>query len=265
MGPSLLTIAPAATSCLGQSNRDRSTISPAIISSYARPVMARKVLRSLYKKTPRQLQMRLLVRRRTPMWLNRGILFIHIPRAAGTSINQALYGRFMGHPKAAEIRRWGSAPLNALPSFAITRNPWERLVSSYRFARRGGGAGGAFEAGILQPDQYRVAEFDSFERFVKEWLLRHNPVILDGIFQPQSTFVAGADGQLLVDHVGRLNDLEPTLDFIEHALGYRPEIPRGNRSGEWIDFRQFYTPELIGHVGSFYADDVERFGYSFED
>jgi hypothetical protein len=226
--------------------------------------MTSDLLRSLYKKTPRQLQMRLLVRRRTPMWLNRGILFIHIPRAAGTSINQALYGRFMGHPKAAEIRRWGSAPLNALPSFAITRNPWERLVSSYRFARRGSGTGGAFEAGILRPDQYRGAEFDTFERFVKQWLLHQNRTSLDGIFQPQTTFVADADGQPLLDHVGCLNDLEPTLDFIEHALGYRPEIPQGNRSGKRTDFRHFYTGELVELVGNFYARDVEAFGYSFD-
>jgi hypothetical protein len=209
--------------------------------------------------------MRVLVRRRTPEWVNSGIVFIHIPRSAGTSINQALYGRFMGHATAAEIRRWGSHALKSLPSFAITRNPWERLVSAYRFAKRGGGAGGAFEAGILRPDQYREAEFDSFERFVKEWLLRRKPKNLDGVFQPQSTFVTSANGQLLVDHVGRLSNLEPTLDFIEAAVGHRPQIPQGNRSGKWVDFRQFYTPELVGLVGDFYAADIERFSYSFDD
>jgi hypothetical protein len=208
--------------------------------------------------------MRLLVKRRTTMWLKAGILFVHIPRAAGTSLNHALYGRFMGHPTAAEIHHWGSRALDALPSFAITRNPWERLVSAYRFAKRGGGAGGAFEAGILQPDRYQVAEFESFQRFVEEWLLRHKEANLDGIFQPQWTFVIGEDGQILVDHIGHLNDLEPTLDFVEGALGYRLQIPDGNRSGERMDFRQFYTPELVELVGNFYARDVEAFGYSFD-
>lgn len=226
--------------------------------------MSRELLRSLYKRSPRQLQMQLLVRRRTPTWVNSGIVFIHIPRVAGTSINQALYGQFMGHPQAAEIRRWGTASLNALPFFAVTRNPWQRLISAYRFARRGGGSGGEFEAGILHRRRYQVAEFDSFKHFVEKWLLHRDPANLDGIFQPQSMFVTGAEGEILVDHVGRLNDLEPTLDFIERALGHRPEIPRGNCSGERRDFRQFYTPELRRLVGRFYAEDIERFGYSFD-
>jgi hypothetical protein len=226
--------------------------------------MAADLLRTIYKRTPRAVQMRLLVRRRTPLWLKAGILFIHIPRAAGTSINQALYDRFMGHPRASEIRRWGSAELNALPSFAITRNPWERLVSAYRFARRGGGVGGPFEAGVLEPDRYRGAEFEDFARFVTQWLPAQQGERLDWIFQPQSLFVTGDSGQLLVDHVGRLDDLKPTLDFIDGAIGRRPRIAVGNRSGEATDFRQFYTPALVEAAARFYAEDVDRFGYSFD-
>ena len=39
---------------------------------------------------------------------------------------------------------------------------------------------------------------------------------------------------------------------------------RSNRSGVPVDYRSFYTPELIDLVGSIYAEDVARFDYGFE-
>lgn len=208
--------------------------------------------------------MSLLVRRQTPIWLRAGIVFIHIPKAAGTSINEALFDRFMGHARAEDLIRSGSVELSTLPRFAIARNPWDRLVSAYRFARRGKGAGGAHQAWVWRPEQYQVPQCASFERFVNEWLAPRDIRKLDGIFQPQWYFVCGPNGELLVDHMGRVEDLEPTVDFIERAIGRRPAIPESNRSGERIDFRDFYTPALVDLVGQIYREDVERFGYSFE-
>lgn len=221
-------------------------------------------LRALYNHLPISLRNAILVRRRTPVWLRAGIVFVHVPRVAGTSMNHALYGRFMGHASACDIRRWGSAALNVLPSFAITRNPWERLVSAYRFAKRGGGVGGAFEAGIFSPQRYQGKEFDTFEVFVKEWLLRQDRAKLDGVFQAQSFFVAGPEGELLVDHIGRLDRLEETIDFVQAILGKPLEVSQGNLSGEHVQFRKYYTPELVDLVGDFYREDICRFGYTFD-
>ncbi|GAH07415.1 unnamed protein product, partial [marine sediment metagenome] len=63
----------------------------------------------------------------------------HIPRNGGTSINNALYGRFMGHYTARDVRFWAPDLFGRLPSFAVTRNPWARLLSAYRFAEKQSG------------------------------------------------------------------------------------------------------------------------------
>lgn len=220
------------------------------------------LLRDFYGLLPASLRLAILVKRREPLWIQRRIVFIHVPKAAGTSINQALYGRFMGHPRASDVEKWGSARLRALPRFAVVRNPWDRLLSAYRFAKLGSGIGGIV-AGIRNPEQYRVPEFDSFDRFVHEWLAPRDVTGLDGVFQPQHMFLYSQDGRLLVNHLGKLEHLGPTYAFIEQILGHPIDLPRSNQSGERIDYRQVYTPQTRAIVGSIYREDVERFGYDF--
>jgi len=125
-------------------------------------------VRHAYYHLPQPLQRAVLVRRRGPIWLRAGIVFVHIPKAAGTSISEALYGRFVGHVRAADVVQWGPSRLKALPRFAITRNPWDRLVSAYRFVTRGGGVGGAHAGRVWRAEQYRISEFQSFDRFVTD-------------------------------------------------------------------------------------------------
>jgi len=221
--------------------------------------------RDLYYRSPVELQNFVLVRRRSPIWLRAGIVFVHVPKVAGTSFNQALYGRFMGHIPASSIRRWASANVRALPSFAVTRNPWDRLVSAYRFVKQGGGSGGAITAGVWRPERYRCPEFQSFERFVVEWLSEHRIGPIEHHFRPQTSYLCDASGKLLVDHVGRVENLEPTFDFLRENLHEIRTLPDSNRSGDAVDYRSFYTPELVELVGSIYAQDVKTFGYAFED
>lgn len=225
--------------------------------------MVANLLRSLYYRVPLDLRHGILVRSNSARWIRTGVVFIHIPKAAGISINEALFGRSMGHARACDIARWGSDALKAVPSFAVTRNPWDRLVSAYRFARRGRGVGGTRQSWVWRPEQYQIPEFESFESFVNEWLAPRDIRTLDPIFQPQSLFTCDDRGRVLVDHVGKLEDLAPTLDFLEKTLGWRPDIPQANRSGDAVDYRSFYTPELTSLVGQIYRQDVELFRYDF--
>ncbi|MDQ4087123.1 MAG: sulfotransferase family protein [Pseudomonadota bacterium] len=221
------------------------------------------LLRELSYRLPEGPRRALMVRRRAKYWRRAGIVFIHVPKAAGTSINEALYGRFMGHARASDVKRWAPRAVRALPSFSVTRNPWDRLVSAYRFASRGQGLGETYRAGMWQASRYRTPEFATFERFVEEWLAPRDVTRLDGVFKPQWLFLCDRSKRLLVDHAGRLEDMEPTLDFIARHAGSRPAPARANRSGESVDYRSFYTPPLINAVAEIYRDDIELFGYDF--
>ena len=220
--------------------------------------------RSIYRTLPGGFQRRVLVARRSPLWLEAGIVFIHIPKAAGTAINDALYGRFMGHVRASDVERWGSSAVKALPRFAVARNPWDRLVSAYRFVKRGGGVGGRHAGRVLQAEQYRIPEFESFGRFVTEWLVDRDPRKLDLAFRPQWPFVCNDGGEVAVDHLGRFEDLDATYAFLRRTVPTIGPIRESNRSGAPVDYRRFYTQELVDIVASIYAEDVTKFDYSFE-
>ena len=217
-----------------------------------------------YYLLPQSLRQAVLVQQCSPLWATTGIVFIHIPRSAGSSFDLALYGRFMGHVRAVSIRQWANSQIKSLPSFAITRNPWERLVSSFRVARRGSGTGGEFHAKVFRPERYQICAFETFESFVVEWLSNRDLRKLDPIFQPQSRFLCDRGGSVLVDHVGRIENLGPTLEFIREHLGFVLQIPHANRSGDQIDYRKLYTSKTIEITQQLYAEDIERFGYDFE-
>lgn len=226
--------------------------------------MSLQLLRNLSYKLPIGVQNAMLVRRRQSLWLRAGVVFVHIPKAAGTAINEALYGRFMGHVRACDVERWATPAIKALPRFAITRNPWGRLVSAYRFATRGGGMGGAHAGRVRSREQYRVAEFETFDRFVREWLAARDVRRLDFVFQPQSPFVCNARGEIIVDHLGRFEELDATYAYLRRTVPGLAPLRVSNRSGEPVDYRSFYTPELVDLVASIYADDVKTFDYRFE-
>lgn len=221
-------------------------------------------IRHAYKAhVPNHIRECVLVRRRKNIFIKNGIVFIHIPKAAGSSISQEIYGRFIGHISACALEQVGSDALLALPRFALARNPWSRSVSAWRFARAGVGSGEGLRAGILNAERYQSSEFASFERFVLDWLPSADLKREDGVFKPQSHYVCGREGKLIVDHLGRVENMAATEDWLERILGRALQIPHVNRSGEKIDYRSFYTAEMRDSIARIYADDLSLFGYDF--
>ena len=189
------------------------------------------------------------------------MVFIHVPKAAGSSLNQALYGRFMGHYTAAEVYRFASRRVASLPRFTVVRDPWSRAVSAWRFVRAGVGTGEGVVAGMAKAERYDRPQFASFDGFV-EWLATADLSREDGVFRPQSRWFTDAGGRELVQHIGRLEDLGPTVAWVEARTGRPFAVGHTNRSGDAIDWRRLYTPDTAAIVGRVYADDVRRLGYA---
>jgi hypothetical protein len=209
---------------------------------------------------PRPLEHGAMIVRRRGHWRRANLIFIHIPKAAGTSISGAVYGRPLGHLRAADIRRIYPGLFRRLPVFAVTRNPWDRLASAYRFAVRGGTS----EAGMRNRQMYRTGAFRSFEAFVEEWLVEQNLDEADYVFQPQSVYVTDRHGNVIVDFLGKTEAMPEVEAWLAETLGCHIAIGHRNALNGSGSYRESYPcVSLVNRVGDLYRSDVELFGYDF--
>jgi hypothetical protein len=216
----------------------------------------------LFHIVPEPPLQRLRAYRRSNVFRRTGVVFIHVPKAAGTSIAETVFGRFVGHFGVVDVLAACPPDVQALPRFSVVRNPWDRVVSAWTFARAGSGLGGSTTVRIHAARQYRVPAFERFDTFVSEWLAVRDVERLDGVFRPQSAYVTDATGELRLDHLGRLEQLAETEAWLSSVLGRKIEFGRANTSSH-EHYRSYYTSETRRKVGEIYARDIALFGYEF--
>jgi len=203
-------------------------------------------------------------------------IFLHVDKAAGSSIQVALaqYAEprrnsrprrklvwlgslnriahlyraleFPEHVTANTIRKCLPANVySAAFKFAFVRNPYDRLVSLYAFLRNT----------VRHRDHRRVMRMKGFEEFI-HWEIRRNKM-------SQYSYVTDAKGNLIVDFVGRYEQLHRDFAIVCSRLGLMAQLPLVNVSGH-PDYRTYYTPQTRALVGRSCAYDLELFGYDFD-
>lgn len=172
----------------------------------------------------------------------RQFIFIHVPKTAGTSVGRAL--------KAAVPAGWRPGP--HIPaytvleirrdwfSFAFVRNPWDRMVSLWRFAG---------------PDK-TLREFIIFSRV--------EPRPFSEPFKMQQTwFINDQMGKPLVSFIGRFEQLHTDFSHVCHEIGIEvPTLGHFNRT-EHTNYRDYYDAETREMMAADYAQDIDTFGYRF--
>ena len=91
-------------------------------------------------------------------------IFIHVPKTGGSSVKKALGIKVHGHKKFSD---W-SKDYPDYFSFAFTRNPWDRFVSSFFYLEQGG----MFEYDQKNYDKYINGL--SFTEFILKISKRHH-------------------------------------------------------------------------------------------
>jgi hypothetical protein len=204
-------------------------------------------------------------------------IFIHIPKTAGSSIQTALVSRerwpllirliwrffitfkidkqtvllswinihhirgffvaaFAAHATAREVKdALPGAIFDGYFKFAVVRNPWDHCVSVYEYFNQVHG---------------RCYEFKEF---------------LERGFTPQKARISDANGNLLVDYVARMENLESDMQHVFEKCGIplaARDIIKSNQSSRQ-PLEDYYDAEAVEMVRRLYKDDIEYFGYSF--
>lgn len=190
---------------------------------------------------------------------DRKALFIHVPKAAGTSVSTALFGREVGHLPVACYKRFLDDEFDGLFKFSFVRNPWDRLVSAYTFLQQGGMPAYSADREFFAR---KLSRYRDFDEFTERWLTRTN-VYSYIHFYPQSYFLV-AGGKIAVDYIGRVETIGQDFQHVADVLGSDAILGKANTTGgREHSYRESYTPKTREIVRRVYREDIERFSYEF--
>lgn len=209
-------------------------------------------------------------------------LFVHVPKAAGTSIAGAfapldLMRAGRGEKDAAKRQAWieskgypdalldlpthataaqiketlGEDRFATLFKFAVVRNPWDMELSWYTYNVQT----------VTAPHHKRVAGYADFNDYVRRHLDDHGALLAPG---PQAKYVFDEAGTQIVDQVLRYEDLEAGFMAVLDQLGLTGiELDRFNQSYH-APWTEAYTVETFDLVKSIALADADTFGYAAE-
>ena len=186
----------------------------------------------------------------TPVATKVPFAFVHINKCGGSSVEIAL-GVAKRHTGAARMREeLGHEDWARRFTFAIVRNPFDRVVSIYYYRVRtdNGGLGDRH----LSVNQWIEAVWS--ERDPRYW----NDTLL---LAPSWDWVS-QNGQMLVDEIARLETIDQDWAAIAARLGVAPTLDRWN-SNHHPDYRLLLSPRARKVIETAFAEDFERFGYCY--
>jgi len=191
-------------------------------------------------------------------------IFIHVPKAAGQSVNRRLGGATRGVPEHAPLSFFD---VRNRFTFGFARNPWSRMVSLYSFicqktlrspespayqreARRMG-----FKAWLTEDHFFMDQD--------KNWMIQDLPSMQR---RPQMFWLEGCD------FIGKVESLEQDFKIARKTAGIRPRLgeifgqgrslEHRNRSSH-TDYRRYYDAESKTFVARHFEMDIDAFKYTF--
>lgn len=184
-------------------------------------------------------------------------IFIHIPKTAGTSIYDLIGYTYIGHVPYSWYKNRDIEKFNTYFKFAVVRNPWDRLVSTYFYLKQGGS--NAMDQVWANKN---LSSYSSFDQFVKQWLNKEN-INSWMHFIPQFKFIYDESMQRQVDYIARFENLSEDFSVISNKLELHKSLPHINASKR-KPYQHYYNEQTRTIVAEVYKEDIELLGYQFE-
>lgn len=189
------------------------------------------------------------------------MIFIHIPKAAGTAINQGLFGRLagLGHVSCQKyLQIYGNANFNSMFKFTFTRNPYDRFVSAYEYLRTGGN-----NSHDLLFKREAIDKYKDFDDFVLNGFAKNEKMQRHIHFKKQADFLY-IDNKIAVDFVGRHENIQKDYQYIASMIHDARDLGTKNTSAREKDFEEYFLNSTVKDViCDFYEPDFRLLKYDF--
>lgn len=172
--------------------------------------------------------------------------FIHIPKAAGSSLYSIIGGQslsYLGHVRAIDAK-----------FFAFTRNPYDRLVDAYVYLTNGGGQ---TELDLLYQDILnRYIDFTDFVLHIEQDELTDKIVHI----KPMTWFLCDNDNRIVVQNVFKIEEPD-RIDIFMESNGYGKLSDVRINVTERPHYSAYLNPENIEEINRLYNMDFNLFKY----
>ena len=174
-----------------------------------------------------------------------GIIFIHIPKNAGTFINGVVYPsidpslstKINAHHSTTYLKRLDEKRFEKLPKFAILRHPASRLESAFNYLK--------YSSPFVTDQRFAqtsLATYTSLSKLCEKATEQDLEKILSWPhFQPQISYICDKNGVINVDALTVIEGLEVGLSMIGklYSKTWNVERTKQSRISEDLKIRKF--------------------------
>jgi len=205
----------------------------------------------------------------------RKIVFIHIPKTGGQSIEHFLFPDYnfnedenktimygwnnkvgwLNHLTCSEIKSYGNIPDKKYEEyfkFTFVRNPWERLISEYAWK---------FYNNFKLFKQFCI---DISEMNYENWISNYkDPLAFVQHIKAQHEYIYDSKGNLEINFLGKYENFNRDFQSICEGTNLKYNEPYFYNKSKHKHYTYYYdklTKELVSRI---YKDDIEIFNYSF--
>ena len=187
-------------------------------------------------------------------------IFTHIPKAAGLSIESALFSEKVGHKIILWYEFYDAQRFKDYFKFTFVRNPFARVVSAFFFLKNGG-----LNRFDVQWAEQNLSSFKDIHEFVYALENRSfaTSILSWQHFTPQYAYVTDLKGRILVDFIGKVETIDIDFQYVCSQLDVRTALPHHNRSNH-KNFRTYFNDRMYEIIYNLYKIDFRLFDYDPE-
>ncbi len=213
-----------------------------------------------------------------PLDRKKKLLFIHIPKVAGTSIEKALglygkhfesslelaFGKYTTNGETYALQHIGydqyvslgileDEEIKSYFSFCFVRNPWDRAVSDYKWQKNIRKRKLTFREFLKESNQI-------IQKYENSRLINYT----NCHYVPQSWYIYDKEGDTNLNFIGKYENLDNDLQSVLKQLDISDFALQSSNQGKMIPyFFYYYDVRNISLVCKMYKEDIKRFNYYF--